>query len=235
MPEILSGSKKICLAVTEPSCGSDVRNLTTTAERTPDGKHYIVNGEKKWITNGMFSDYFMTAVRTGGPGAEGISMILIPRLPGLKTRPISIGAGRLSATTYVTFEDVKVPASYLIGAEGAGFRQTMVNFNHERLWIVFQALRGCRTSMQDAMSWAQKREAFGQRLIDQPVVRYKFGNMARKVEALQAWTEQVVYELEHLSAADGAKLLGGVTALLKVEGGIVGKYVANECVKIMGG
>lgn len=111
-----------------------------------------MNGEKKWITNGMFSDYFMTAVRTGGPGAQGISMILIPRLPGLKTRPISAGAGRLSSTTYVTFEDVKVPAEYLIGAEGAGFRQTMVNFNHERLWIVFQALRGCRTSMQDVMA-----------------------------------------------------------------------------------
>ncbi|OCK91047.1 acyl-CoA dehydrogenase NM domain-like protein [Cenococcum geophilum 1.58] len=194
IPEILSGQKKICLAVTEPSCGSDVRNLTTAAERHP-----------------------MTAVRTGGPGAQGISMILIPRLPGLKTRPISAGAGRLSSTTYVTFEDVKVPAEYLIGAEGAGFRQTMVNFNHERLWI------------------AQKRKAFGQRLIDQPVVRYKFGNMAWQVEALQAWTEQVVYELEHLSAADGVRLLGGVAALLKVEGGIVGKYVANECVKIMGG
>lgn len=67
------------------------------------------------------------------------------------------------------------------------------------------------------------------------MVRYKFGNMAWQVEALQAWTEQVVYELEHLSAADGVRLLGGVAALLKVEGGIVGKYVANECVKIMGG
>jgi alkylation response protein AidB-like acyl-CoA dehydrogenase len=134
-------------------------------------------------------------------------MILIPRLPGLKTRPSSTGAGRLSSTTYVTFEDVKVSAEYLICAEGAGFQQTMVNFNHERLWIIFQALRGCRASMQDAMAWAQKHEAFGQRLIDKPVVRYKFGNIARQVEALQAWTEQVVYELEHLNAADGVYFL----------------------------
>lgn len=129
-------------------------------------------------------------------------MILMPHLLDLKTRPIATGAGRLGSTTYVAFEVIKVPAEYLIGAEGTGFRRAMVNSNHERLWIVFQALCGCRTSMQDAMALARKREAFGQRLIDQPVVKYKFGNMARQAEALQAWTEQVVYELEHLSAAD---------------------------------
>ena len=162
-------------------------------------------------------------------------MLLIPRSAGLKTRKISIGAGPLGATTFVTFEDVKVPVEYLIGQEGRGFQYTMTNFNHERLWIVFQALRGCRTSIQDAMSWAQKREAFGMKLIEQPVVRYKFGNMARKVEGLQAWTEQIIYELEQLNDRDGSRLLGGVTALLKVQGGMTAKYVADECVKIMGG
>jgi alkylation response protein AidB-like acyl-CoA dehydrogenase len=236
MPEILSGEKRICLAITEPSCGSDVRNLTTTAEKTIDGSKYIVNGEKKWITNGIFSDYFMTAVRTGGPGAEGVSMLLIPRdLPGIKTRIIEIGAGKLSATTFISFEDVEVPASFLIGQEGGGFKLIMSNFNHERLWIVFQALRGARICLQDAMEWAQKREAFGITLIEQPVVRYKFGLMAKKVESLQAWTEQVVYELEHLSNTEGSRLLGGVTALLKVEAGMTAKFVADECVKIMGG
>jgi len=151
----------------------------------------------------MFSDYFMTAVRTGGPGAGGISMLLIPRGPGIRTRKIDIGAGSLSATTYVVFEDTKVPVEYLVGEEGMGFMYTMTNFNHERLWIAFQALRGCRVSMMDAMEWAQKREAFGVRLIDQPVVRWKFGNMARKVEALQAWVEQVVYELGKLDDLEG--------------------------------
>ncbi len=108
LPQILDGTKRICLAVTEPAAGSDVRNLTTTAER--DGDVFIVNGEKKWITNGIFSDYFMTAVRTGGPGAEGISFLLIDRhLPGIKCRKIEIGAGKLSATTYIDFEDVRNP------------------------------------------------------------------------------------------------------------------------------
>ncbi|KXJ87903.1 acyl-CoA dehydrogenase-like protein [Microdochium bolleyi] len=235
LPEVLSGQKRICLAITEPAAGSDVRNITTTAEKTADGKHYIVNGEKKWITNGMFSDYFMTAVRTGGPGAAGISMLLIPRSAGIRTRKIDIGAGSLSATTYVIFEDVRVPCEYLVGEEGMGFMYTMTNFNHERLWIAFQALRGCRASMMDAMEWAQKREAFGQTLISQPVVRWKFGNMARKVEALHAWTEQVVYELGQLDDLEAARVLGGVTALLKVEAGIVSQYVSNETVKIFGG
>jgi alkylation response protein AidB-like acyl-CoA dehydrogenase len=234
-PEILSGEKRICLAVTEPDAGSDVRGIKTTAEKTADGKHYIVNGSKKWITNGMFSDYFMTAVRTSGPGASGISMLLIPRSPGLKTRKLDVIAGPLSATTFVTFEDVKVPVEYLIGNEGEGFKQTMVNFNHERLWIAFQAIRGCRIAIQDAFTWALKREAFDKKLIDQPVVRNKFGNMGRQIESLQAWTEQIVYELENLSDADGSRLLGGTTALLKVEAGMVCKYVAEECLKIMGG
>ncbi|KAF1813436.1 acyl-CoA dehydrogenase-like protein [Eremomyces bilateralis CBS 781.70] len=235
MPAVLKGEKRICLAITEPSAGSDVRNISTTAEKTADGKHYIVNGEKKWITNGMYSDYFMTAVRTGGPGAEGISMLLIPRMEGIRTRPVSIGAGKLSATTFVTFEDVKVPARYLVGEEGKGFRYTLSNFNHERLWIVFQGLRGSRTCIEDAMAWAMKREAFGMTLIEQPVVRHKFGQMARQIDSLQSWTEQVIYELDQLSDAEGSRLLGGVTALLKVQGGIVGKFVADECVKLMGG
>lgn len=236
MPQILQGQKRISLAITEPSAGSDVRNITTTAEKTPDGKHYIVNGEKKWITNGIFSDYFCAAVRTGGPGAEGLSFLLIDRhLPGINCRKIEIGAGKLSATTYITFEDVKVPVEYLIGNEGGGFRFIMSNFNHERIWIVFQALRGARTCLEDAFAWALKREVFGQTLISQPVVRHKLGICGKKVDALQAWAEQIVYELDHLSEKDGNRLLGGTTALLKVEAGMVGKYVADECVKIMGG
>lgn len=236
LPEILTGQKRICLAITEPSAGSDVRNVTTVAEKTPDGKHYIVNGEKKWITNGLFSDYFMTLVRTGGPGAGGLSMLLIPReAPGIMTRKIEIGAGGTSATTYITFEDVKVSTEYLVGQEGSGFRYTMSNFNHERLWISFQALRSARICLEDAMLWCQKREAFGKTLIEQPVVRHKFGHMARQIDGLQSWIEQIIYELDNLSHAQGSKLLGGTTGLLKAQAGIVAKYIADESQKLMGG
>ena len=154
LPEILSGHKCISLAVTEPAAGSDVRNLTTTAERTSDGKHYIVNGVKKWITNGMFSDYLSTAARTDPPrpDAAGLSLLLIDRhLPGILCRKIETGAGKLGATTYIAFEDVRVPAEYLFGREGGGLRFIMANLNHERIWIVFQALRGAPMCLEDAI------------------------------------------------------------------------------------
>lgn len=136
-----------------------------------------------------------------------MSMLLIPRsLPGITTRKIEIGGGSMTATTYITFEDVRVPSSYLVGQEGMGFKYTMSNFNHERLWIAFQALRGSRICLEDAMSWCLKREAFGKTLIEQPVVRHKFGHMARQVDALQAWIESLIYELDHLSHAEGRLL-----------------------------
>jgi alkylation response protein AidB-like acyl-CoA dehydrogenase len=89
VPECLSGNKVICLAISEPYAGSDVANLKCTAEKTPDGRHFIVNGEKKWITNGVFADYFTVAVRTGGKGAGGLSLLLIERgMEGITTQQV---------------------------------------------------------------------------------------------------------------------------------------------------
>lgn len=155
-----------------------------------------------------------TAVRTGGPGPAGMSMLLIPRLPGLKTRKIEVGAGGMGATTYVTFEDVKVPVEYLVGQEGLGFKYTMSNFNHERLFMAFQGIRSARTCLEDAMVWCQKRETFGKKLIEQPVVRHKFGHMARQVDALQAWMESVIYELDQLGHAKGMFIMRYISSAL---------------------
>lgn len=129
MPEILSGNKRICLAITEPDAGSDVANLTCEAKLSEDGKHYIVNGEKKWITNGIWSDYFTTAVRTGGEGMNGVSVLLIERsFGGVSTRKMDCQGVWSSGTTYVTFEDVKVPVENLVGKENQGFKVLMTNF-----------------------------------------------------------------------------------------------------------
>lgn len=123
LPGILNGDKRICLAITEPDAGSDVANLTCEAKLTPDGKHYIVNGEKKWITNGIWCDYFTTAVRTGGEGAGGVSLLLIERSSGgVSTRKMDCQGVWSSGTTYITFEDVKVPVENLIGKENQGFK-----------------------------------------------------------------------------------------------------------------
>jgi acyl-CoA dehydrogenase len=128
LPDLLPGKKRACIAITEPGAGSDVANIATTAKKTPDGKHYIVNGEKKWITNGFWSDYAAMAVRTGGPGPSGLSMIVCPLKghPGVNMRRLKV-QGQISAgTTYIELDDVKVPVENLIGEEGQGMRYVMV-------------------------------------------------------------------------------------------------------------
>lgn len=127
LPEILNGDKRICLAITEPDAGSDVANLGCEAVLSEDGKHYIVNGEKKWITNGVWCDYFTTAVRTGTKesGMNGVSVLLIERsFGGVSTRKMDCQGVWSSGTTYITFEDVKVPVENLIGKENQGFKGT---------------------------------------------------------------------------------------------------------------
>lgn len=183
--ECLRGEKVICLAITEPYAGSDVAGIRTTAVKTPCGKFYTVNGEKKWITNGIFADYFTVAVRTGGPGMGGISLLLVDRASaGVQCQQMKCGGVWASGTTYVTFEDVKVPVENVIGVENEGFKCIMYNFNHERWGVVVQCVRFARVCVEEAMKHAFKRKTFGKRLIDHPVIRAKLADMARQVRLL---------------------------------------------------
>jgi alkylation response protein AidB-like acyl-CoA dehydrogenase len=144
--------------------------LVTEAKKTDDGKHWIVNGEKKWITNGIWCDYFTVAVRTGGPGMKGVSLLLIEKtMPGVSVRRMDCQGVWASGTTYVNFEDVKVPVENLIGKENEGFKVIMTNFNHERLGIIIQANRFSRVCYDEALKYALKRKTFGKKLIDHPV------------------------------------------------------------------
>lgn len=122
--DVVCGRKTIALAITEPYAGSDVANITTTATLTPDGKHYIINGEKKWITNGVWADYFVVAARTGKPGSgmNGISLFLAERKMGIETRPVHCQGNVGSGTAYVIFENIKVPKENLIGGLNKGFK-----------------------------------------------------------------------------------------------------------------
>ncbi|EER15269.1 Acyl-CoA dehydrogenase, putative [Perkinsus marinus ATCC 50983] len=168
-PPCVRGEKNICLCITEPHAGSDVANIRTTAKLTPDGKHYIVNGQKKWITNGIFSDYFSVAVRTGGSGMKGISMLLVERgMPGLKTTRLDCQGVLSSGTTFVEFDDVKVPVENLIGKENDGFKVIMYNFNHERWGLIIQAVRFSRILYELSFKYAQKRKTFGKTLMEHP-------------------------------------------------------------------
>lgn len=169
MDEVLSGKKKMCLAVTEAFAGSDVAGLRTTAEKTPDGKHYIVNGTKKWITNGMFADYFVTACRT----KKGFSVLLIPRDDNVDTTQIKTSYSTVAATAYVQFENVKVPVENLLGEEDKGFVVVMSNFNHERYMMAAAVIRFSRLIVEECLKWCNQRIVFKKPLIEQPAIRQK--------------------------------------------------------------
>ncbi|KAM3504093.1 hypothetical protein MY11210_008480 [Beauveria gryllotalpidicola] len=235
LPGLLSGDKRICLAITEPDAGSDVANLTCEAKLSEDGKHFIVNGEKKWITNGIWADYFTTAVRTGGPGMNGVSLLLIERTEGVSTRRMDCQGVWSSGTTYVTFEDVKVPVENLLGKQNQGFRVIMSNFNHERIGIIIQSLRFSRVLFEESVKYANKRRTFGKKLIDHPVIRMKLAHMARQTEASYNWLENVVYQCEKMPDTEAMLRLGGPIAGLKAQSTLTFEFCAREASQIFGG
>lgn len=261
LPGILNGDKRICLAITEPDAGSDVANLGCEAVLSEDGKHYIVNGEKKWITNGIWCDYFTTAVRTGTKesGMNGISVLLIERSAGgVSTRKMDCQGVWSSGTTYITFEDVKVPVENLIGKENQGFKgifsslppplpishiifsgltQTviMTNFNHERIGIIIQCLRFSRVCYEECVKYAHKRRTFGQKLIQHPVIRLKLAHMARQIEASYSWLETLISQISHMPEELAMLRLGGPIAGLKAQSTVTFEFCAREASQIFGG
>lgn len=234
--ECLRGEKNICLAITEPYAGSDVANIRCEARESPDGTHYIVNGEKKWITNGVFADYFTVACRTGGSGMGGISFLLIEKtFPGVKTRQMKCSGVWSSGTTYITFEDVQVPKENLVGQENKGFKYIMHNFNQERVGIAIQATRFARVCYEEAIKFAHKRKTFGKRLVDHPVIRNKLAHMARQIEATYAWLEVLINQMNILSKQEANIRLGGPIALLKAQSTQTFEFCAREAAQIFGG
>ncbi|ORX81672.1 acyl-CoA dehydrogenase NM domain-like protein [Basidiobolus meristosporus CBS 931.73] len=235
-PGCLAGEKFICLAITEPYAGSDVASIRCEAKLSDDGEHYIVNGEKKWITNGVWADYFTVAVRTGGEGMGGVSLLLIERsMPGVTTRQMLCSGVWSSGTSYITFEDVKVPKSHLIGKENKGFKYIMYNFNHERMGIAIQASRFSRVCLEESIKYANKRKTFGKKLIDHPVIRDKCARMAGKIEAVHAWMESLINMTREMPKDMQMVALGGPIALLKAQSTQTFEFCAREAAQIFGG
>lgn len=238
LPAVLRGEKRICLGVTETQAGSDVAQLKTTARLTSDGSHYVVNGQKKWITNGVYADYVTAVVRTGedDSGAGGISVLVIPLdLPGVERRVLKNSGVNASGSTLIILDDVKVPARFLLGKENQGFRIVMSNFNGERLALAIQAARMSRVCIQDAYMYANRRVVFGKTLIQQPVIRAKIADMGRAVETLQAWLEELGHQARSVDKNTGDFELAGRIALLKVQSGRCLEFVNREAQQILGG
>jgi acyl-CoA dehydrogenase len=237
VPPVLRGEKISALAITEPGGGSDVAALRTTARR--DGEHYVVNGEKTFITSGMRADWLTVAVRTGeGRGAGGISMLLVPGdAPGLSRTRLSKMGWLCSDTATLHFDNVRVPARYLLGEEGAGFRMVMGNFNGERIGLAAGALGFAQACLDEALAWARERKTFGAALIEHQAVRHKLVDMRMRIASTEAWLEAVSAEGDALEAAGRANAPEWVAqiCMLKNHATQTMQFCADQAVQILGG
>jgi len=215
VPPVLAGDKIAALAATEPGGGSDVANLRTRAVR--DGDHYVVNGSKTFITSGVRADYYTVAVRTGDPGFGGISLLLVEKdTPGFTVgRKLKKMGWWASDTAELFFEDCRVPAENLIGAENGGFFCIMSNFQMERLILAVTANMTAQVALDEAMAYAREREAFGRPIAGFQVTRHKLAEMATQVAVSREFTYRVA-----------ARLANGEDCVLDVS---MAKNQATQC------
>lgn len=188
VPQVLAGEKISALAVTEPSGGSDVANLQTRAVR--DGDFYRVSGSKTFITSGVRADVYTVAVRTGEPGFGGISLLLIEKgTPGFTVgRQLKKMGWWASDTAELFFDDCRVPASHLIGAENGGFACIMGNFQSERLALALMANMTAQLALEESLKWAGQREAFGKPIGKFQVLKHRLAEMATALEVSREFT-----------------------------------------------
>jgi acyl-CoA dehydrogenase len=218
------------LAITEPDGGSDVGHLRTSARR--DGDDYIVNGAKTYITSGVRADYVVTAVRTGGPGAAGVSLLVVEKgTPGFEvTRKLDKMGWRSSDTAELSYTDVRVPVANLVGAENTGFLQIAAAFVSERVGLAAQAYASAQRCLDITVEWCRNRETFGRPLISRQPVQNTLAEMARRVDVARVYTRSLV-----------ERQLAGETNLIpqvcfaKNTAVEAGEWVASQAVQLFGG
>ncbi len=234
LPAVLAGERISALAITEPSGGSDVAALKASAVR--QGDHYVVNGEKTFITSGMRADYLTVAVRTDpdAKGAAGLSLLLIEGdTPGLTRSPLAKMGWWSSDTAHLRFENCRVPVGNLVGAEGAGFLAVMQNFNAERFSLAASAIGFAWVCYQDALAWARERRTFGKRLADHQVVRHRLVDMLTRIEAARAMLEETAWRLDRARPGD-PQLIASICMLKNLATRSM-QFCADAAVQTLGG
>ncbi len=229
VPEVLRGNQIAALAITEPSGGSDVASLRTKALR--DGDDYVVTGAKTFITSGTRAHFFTTAVRTGGDGHGGISLLVIPSdTPGFHvSKKLKKTGWWASDTAELSFDGCRVPARNLIGRENSGFAAITSNFANERLFLAAQCVAIAELAYRESVRYAKERVAFGKSLSGFQVTRHKLADMATKIAAARALTGEVA---SRVMAGDPAF---GLAAMAKNAATDACSWVVNEAVQIHGG
>lgn len=226
----LAGEKIGSLAITEPGGGSDVGHLTTTARR--DGDHYIVNGAKTYITSGVRADFVVTAVRTGGPGSGGISLLIVDKdTPGFTvSRKLDKMGWLASDTAELSYVDVRVPVENLVGPENSGFLQIAGAFVSERVGLAVQAYSSAQRCLDLTLEWVRNRETFGRPLISRQAVQNTVTEMARRIDVARVYTRDVVQR-----SAEGETDLIAEVCFAKNTAVEAGEWVANQAVQLFGG
>lgn len=226
----LAGEMIGSLAITEPGGGSDVGHLTTTARR--DGDHYVVNGAKTYITSAVRGDYVVTAVRTGGQGAAGVSLLVIEKgTPGFEvSRKLDKMGWRSSDTAELSFTDARVPAENLVGPENTGFLQIAGAFVSERIGLAVQAYSSAQRCLDLTVQWCRDRETFGKPLIARQSVQNTLTEMARRIDVARVYSRTVIER----SLAGDADLIAPV-CFAKNTAVEAGEWVANQAVQLFGG
>ena len=228
IPRVLAGEAVCALCITEPSGGSDVANMQTTARQ--DGDHFVLNGEKTFITSGMQADFYTVAARTGGPGPGGISLFLVDRdTPGFQRTKLDKMGWLCSDTASLHFDDCRVPASQLVGEVNRGFKGIMVNFNAERLFLAGQSVFFSKELIRHATEWAQQRKTFGKTLVEHQAIRHRLVDMNTRTAAAEAFFRSALSK--HSKGQDCVADI----CMLKNFSTDCFHYCADSAVQVMGG
>ncbi len=187
LTKAIAGEWICSIAITEPGAGSDVANIQTRAERR--GDHYVVNGAKTFITNGVYGDFLITVVKTDPEaGLSGISLLVIDRqAEGVSARKLKKLGWHASDTAELNFDEVKVPVENLIGEEGQGFFYLMGGLQLERLAGAISAVAGCEHALAYALQYMNEREAFGRPINKFQVLRHRVAQLSSEIEATKAF------------------------------------------------
>ena len=225
----LAGELIGALAVTEPDGGSDVAGLRTTARRTGDG--YLISGAKTYVTSGIRADFVVTAVRTGGPGHGGISLLVIDGdTPGLaRGGPLAKMGWHCSDTAELSFVDALVPLDRLVGPENGGFALLMRHFAVERLSLAVQAYAIGQRCLDLTMAWCRDRQTFGRPLVGRQVVRHRLAEMATRVDVARTYVRRTAERV-----AAGEPLVTEV-AMAKNVAVAACDWVVDQAVQLHGG
>ncbi len=236
LPAICRGEALTAIAVTEPGGGSDVAAIRTRARR--DGDHYVLDGSKMFITNGVMADLYFVAARIasaqGGEGKKrhgGISMFLVERAtPGFSvSRKLDKMGNRASDTAELAFQDMRVPAENLLGQAGGGFYEVMRVFQRERLVAGLHAVAGCERALADTIAYVQQRQAFDEPLSKKQVIRHKIADLATLIEAARWLTYAAC--LKFRDREDAVKEI----SMVKLFTAEMAQKVAYDCVQLHGG